>query len=103
MKNQRPIELNIDELVLHGFPPGERYAIADAVEQTLSQLLTEQIASEGIPGKAIGIGHRGRREHQGEPGSSSSVRLLVSSALSVFYCLRVAWDTIIFHSPSRLM
>jgi len=49
MKNQRPIELNIDELVLHGFPPGERYAIADAVEQTLSQLLTEQIANGGLP------------------------------------------------------
>ena len=45
----RAIELNIEELVLHGFPPGERYAIADAVEQTLSQLLSEQIATEGIP------------------------------------------------------
>ncbi len=45
----RPIELNIDELVLHGFPAGDRYAIAEAVEQTLSQLFSEQIASEGIP------------------------------------------------------
>ena len=49
MKNQRPIELNIEELVLHGFPPGDRYAIAEAVEQSLSQLLSEQIASGGIP------------------------------------------------------
>jgi hypothetical protein len=45
----RTIELNIDELVLHGFPAGDRYAIAEAVEQTLSQLLSEQIATEGIP------------------------------------------------------
>jgi hypothetical protein len=56
----RSIELNIDELVLHGFPPGERYAIADAVEQTLSQLLTEQIANEGIPDS---FANNSRRAH----------------------------------------
>ena len=46
---KRTIEVNIDELVLHGFPPGDRYAIADAVQQELSQLVTAQIASEGMP------------------------------------------------------
>jgi hypothetical protein len=60
MNRQREIELNIDELVLHGFPPGERYAIADAVEQTLSQLLTEQIANEGIPDS---LANNSRRAH----------------------------------------
>ena len=29
------IELVIDELVLHGFDPGQRHAIADAVERDL--------------------------------------------------------------------
>jgi hypothetical protein len=70
----RTIELNIDELVLHGFPPGERYAIADAVEQTLSQLLTEQIASGGIPDS---LSNNSRRAHidggsfNVEPGAKS--------------------------------
>lgn len=33
------VELHIEELVLHGFPPGDRYAIADAVERELTRLL----------------------------------------------------------------
>jgi hypothetical protein len=36
------IELSIDELVLDGFAPGERYRIGDAVEQELVRLLTMQ-------------------------------------------------------------
>lgn len=35
------IELHIDELVLHGFSPGNRYRIADAVERELTSRLTE--------------------------------------------------------------
>jgi hypothetical protein len=35
------INLQIEELVLHGFAPAERYRIADAVEQELSALLGE--------------------------------------------------------------
>ncbi len=38
-------ELHIDELVLHGFAPGDRYHIGAAVEQELAQLFTEQ----GVP------------------------------------------------------
>jgi len=34
------IKLHIDELVLHGFAPGDRYAIAAAVERELAQLFT---------------------------------------------------------------
>ena len=41
----QPIELHIDELVLHGFSPHERYYIASAVEGELTRLFTEQ----GIP------------------------------------------------------
>ena len=39
------IELNIDELVLHGFSPGDRYSIGEAVERELTQLLTDR----GVP------------------------------------------------------
>jgi hypothetical protein len=41
------INLHIEELVLHGFAPGDRYTIADAVEQELSRLLTEHFAEPG--------------------------------------------------------
>jgi hypothetical protein len=36
------IEVVIDELVLHGFAPGERHAIGEAIERELTQLLTAQ-------------------------------------------------------------
>jgi hypothetical protein len=39
------IELHIEELVLHGFAPSDRYRIADAVERELAQLFAEQ----GVP------------------------------------------------------
>jgi len=39
------IELNIEELVLHGFSPGDRYSIGEAVEQELTRLL----ADRGVP------------------------------------------------------
>jgi hypothetical protein len=39
------VELCIEELVLHGFAPGERYAIGDTVERELTRLLGEQ----GVP------------------------------------------------------
>ena len=40
------IELEIDELVLHGIAPGERFALAAALESELTRLLGER----GIPG-----------------------------------------------------
>jgi hypothetical protein len=39
------IELHIEELALHGFAPGDRYRIAEAVERELQRLLAE----EGAP------------------------------------------------------
>jgi hypothetical protein len=39
------VELHIEELVLHGFPPGDRHRIAQAVQQELTRLFTEQ----GVP------------------------------------------------------
>jgi hypothetical protein len=41
----KKIELHIEELALHGFAPGDRYRIAEAVERELTQLFTEQ----GLP------------------------------------------------------
>ncbi len=39
------IELHIEELALHGFEPGDRYRIAQAVQVELARLFTE----EGLP------------------------------------------------------
>ena len=39
------IELHIEELVLHGFAPGDRYHLGDAVEQELTRVLAER----GLP------------------------------------------------------
>jgi hypothetical protein len=36
------VELHIEELVLHGFEPGDRYRIGEAVELELQRLLAEQ-------------------------------------------------------------
>ena len=40
------IEVNIEELVLHGFKPGDRYDIGKSLELELARLFTEQ----GLPG-----------------------------------------------------
>ena len=36
------IEIQIDELVLHGFAPGDRHSIGDAVQHELMRLIAEQ-------------------------------------------------------------
>lgn len=36
------LELNVEELVLHGFTPGDRYRIGDAMERELARLFAEQ-------------------------------------------------------------
>ena len=41
---KRPIELHVEELVLHGFDPHQRHAIGDAVHGKLARLL----AAHGI-------------------------------------------------------
>ena len=42
------IELHIEELVLHGFAPGDRTAIGAAVEQELARLLATQNVSSSL-------------------------------------------------------
>ena len=43
--NPREIDVHIEELVLHGFNPANRWLIADALEQELRGLLR----TEGVP------------------------------------------------------
>ena len=43
--NGGEIDLHIEELVLHGFPPGDRNAIAEALRVELARLL----AQHGVP------------------------------------------------------
>ena len=43
--NPREIEVHIEELVLHGFSPNDRWRIGDALEDELRDLL----AAKGIP------------------------------------------------------
>jgi hypothetical protein len=45
------IELDIQELVLHGFSATDRFAIGDAVQRELERLITEQ----GVPGLAHSV------------------------------------------------
>jgi len=40
-KTRRAVEVHIEELVLHGFAPGDRHAIAEAVQRELAQLIGE--------------------------------------------------------------
>jgi GGDEF domain-containing protein len=42
MNRQSPIHLHIEELVLHGFAPGDRHGIGDAMQRELARLLTEK-------------------------------------------------------------
>ena len=50
------IELHIEELVLHGFAPGDRYRIAEAMERELAALFADQ----GVPPSMAGEGDRAR-------------------------------------------
>jgi hypothetical protein len=40
-----PVRLHIEEVVLHGFNPRERYTIGDSVQQELTRLMTDR----GVP------------------------------------------------------
>jgi hypothetical protein len=39
------VEINIEQLILHGFSPGDRHGIAQALQQELRRLCAEQ----GVP------------------------------------------------------
>ncbi|MEJ2009120.1 MAG: hypothetical protein P8Z30_13360 [Acidobacteriota bacterium] len=54
--SRRRVEVHIEELVLHGFAPGDRHRIAVAVKQELSRL----ILAEGVPASARNPSARAR-------------------------------------------
>lgn len=58
------VELHIEELVLEGFSPGDRYRIGAAVEAELARLLEER----GVPGSL-----KSGREIEGINGGSFEV------------------------------
>ncbi len=43
-----PVELHIEELVLHGFAPGDRHEIAAAIERELARLLATGDLADGL-------------------------------------------------------
>lgn len=64
------IELHIEELVLHGFEPGDHYRIAQAVEAELTRLFAEQ----GVPPSLVqggGIPHLDGGTFEAAPGSTA--------------------------------
>jgi len=66
------IELNIDELVLHGFLPGDRYRIGEAVERELTRLLADRGVPESLE-RGGEIGHVDGGAFEVAPGSRAQV------------------------------
>lgn len=68
----RAVELRIEELVLHGFTPAERYRIGDAVERELARLF----AAQGVPA-TLGQGREITRLDAGaveiQPGTNAEL------------------------------
>ena len=44
------MQLNIEKLVLHGFSPGDRHRIGEAVKRELTRLLTDRGVPESLEG-----------------------------------------------------
>ncbi len=42
---KQPIEINIQELILHGFPPADRFKIGEAVKSELARIIMDK----GLP------------------------------------------------------
>jgi hypothetical protein len=58
---KRPnIRLHVEQLVLDQFPLGDRYAIADAVQQELSRLFAEESVREDLTSTLIHNAGNGR-------------------------------------------
>jgi hypothetical protein len=66
--NRANVELHIEELVLHGFAPGDRYRIGDAIQVELARLIAEQ----GIPPSFVNGGEIDRIDAGGFEMASGS-------------------------------
>jgi hypothetical protein len=66
------LELHIQELVLHGFEPSDRYRLVDAVERELSRLFAER----GTPpplGQRRDVARLDAGVFEAKPGSRAEV------------------------------
>jgi hypothetical protein len=73
----RHIRLHIDELVLHGFAPGDRYRIADALHVRLAELLADAMSLDP-PVTAIDLPHADGgaiQLHDGSPAAAIGEQL----------------------------
>lgn len=81
----RPIDLHIEELVLDGFPPGDRHRIGAALERELARLLSEA-GERGVPESWAGGGEAARLDggtFEAKPGARPE-RVGAQIAQSVF-------------------
>lgn len=76
------LEINIEELVLHGFAPGDRYEIGKSLELELVRLFTEQ----GVPGvlsENMNVGRVDAGKFSASPNSKANV-IGNQTAISVY-------------------
>jgi hypothetical protein len=76
------IELHIEELVLHGFAPKDRYAIGEAVQRELTRLFSEQGVHPAL-GKGYGVAKLDGGAFQVKQGSKADT-IGVQVARSVY-------------------
>jgi hypothetical protein len=74
------IELNIEELVLHGFSPGDRHHIGEAVEQELTRLLADQGVPQSLERSGV-IANMDGGAFEVAPGSRAQVAKAVYGGL----------------------
>ena len=76
------VDLHIEELVLHGFSPGDRFRIGEAVELELTRLITEQ----GIPSSLSRDGEVARTNGGTINVSSNSKADVIGSQVAHYIC-----------------
>jgi hypothetical protein len=64
---KRNVELRIDELVLQGFPPGDRHRIGDAAARELARLFAEQGTPPSL-GEGGEVARLSRGSFEARPG-----------------------------------
>jgi hypothetical protein len=76
------VDLHIEEIVLHGFVPGDRYRIGDALERELSRLFAEHgtpPARGGYIGRLDGGEFEAKSDSTPEATGSSVARAVYRS------------------------
>jgi hypothetical protein len=80
------VELNIEELVLYGFPPGDQHGIGDAARHELSRLFAER----GVPPSLTRGGDAPRLDagsFEMSPGQTTETTIGARVARSVYEAL----------------